>query len=342
MRGNFTGGIVRAARLIVVVAAVPLTLSPVVYGQTSRQSSEPTSGQLLATRRCDSELNFIMARDNGGRNPDVAVDARGRTVRQGSGSQWELSGPGTYMRDSNDRGRPFTYTCRVDVQSGRVDARYQWSGTGGDTHMTSRIPDTRRPCKAPDRDTGRESRPGGPPGRVWASGGIIGRNSGKGLDVEGRSTKDAANVQQWEFGGGSNQLWDFVDLGRGQYAIVSQGSNKVIEVANSRGEDGTNIIQNHWNGGDNQRWRHRARGQRLLPDHQRPQRQVYRRRRQEDRERGQHPAVGLRRGHQSALENPAVDGWSAWSRADPDVNTPRTSGPLPTARSAWHARRTSG
>lgn len=255
MRGNFTGGIVRAARLIVVVAAVPLTLSPVAYGQTSRPSSEPTSGQLLATRRCDSELNFIMARDNGGGNPDVAVDARRRTVRQGSGSQWQLSGPGTYVRDSNDRGRPFTYTCSVDVRSGRVDARYQWSGTGGDTTYDLQDSGYPPPLQGSGSGSGRESRPGGPPGRVWASGGIISRNSGKGLDVEGRSTKDAANVQQWEFGGGSNQLWDFVDLGRGQYAIVSQGSNKVIEVANSRGEDGTNIIQNHWNGGDDQRWR---------------------------------------------------------------------------------------
>jgi hypothetical protein len=256
MRGNFAAGVVvRTARLIVFVAAVPLTLSPVVYGQTSRQVSEPTSGQLLATRRCDSELNFIMARDNGGRNPDAAVDARRRTVRDGSGSEWELAGPGSYMRDSNDRGRPFTYTCRVDVRSGRVDARYQWSDTGGDTTFDRQDAGYPPPLQGSGSGSGRESRAGGPPGRVWASGGIISRNSGKGLDVEGRSTKDAANVQQWEFGGGSNQLWDFVDIGRGQYAIVSQGSNKVIEVANSRGEDGTNIIQNHWNGGDDQRWR---------------------------------------------------------------------------------------
>ena len=176
-----------------------------------------------------------------------------RTVRQGSGSQWELSGPGTYMRDSNDRGRPFTYTCRVDVRSGRVDARYQWSATAWDTAYDRQ--DSGFPTTSQGSGSGRETRPGGPPGRVWASGGIISRNSGKGLDVEGRSTKDAANVQQWEFGGGSNQLWDFVDIGRGQFAIVSQGSNKVLEVANSRGEDGTNIIQNHWNGGDDQRWR---------------------------------------------------------------------------------------
>jgi hypothetical protein len=254
MRGNFAVRcVVRAARLIVVVAAVPLTLSPVAYGQTSRQSSEPTSDQLLATRRCDSELDFIMARDNGGRNPDAVVDARRSTVREGSGSQWALSGPGTYMRDSNDRGRPFTYTCRVDVRSGRVDARYQWSGTGWDTEYDRQ--DSGFPPASQGSGSGRETRPGGPPGRVWVSGGIISRNSGKGLDVEGRSTKDAANVQQWEFGGGSNQLWDFVDIGRGQFAIVSQGSNKVLEVANSRGEDGTNIIQNHWNGGDDQRWR---------------------------------------------------------------------------------------
>jgi len=255
MRGNFAGGVVvRVARVMVFAAAAPLLVSSLAYAQSSRQTNQ-SSDRMLAIRRCDSELNFIMARDNGGGNPDAKIDGRRSQARQTSDTQWDLSGPGTFVRDSNDRGRPFTYTCQVDIRSGQVTARYQWAGTAWDTG------DDRQDSGYPPASQGsgsassRESRPGGPPGRVWASGGIISRNSGKGLDVEGRSTKDAASVQQWEFGGGSNQMWDLIDIGRGQFAIVSQGSNKVLEVANSRGEDGTKIIQNHWNGGDDQRWR---------------------------------------------------------------------------------------
>jgi hypothetical protein len=256
MRGNFAGGVVvRVARVMGFAAAAPLLVSSLAYAQSSRQSDQ-SSDRMLAIRRCDSELNFIMARDNGGQNPDANIDSRRRQARQTSDTQWELSGRGSFVRDSNDRGRPFSYTCRVDVDSGQVAARYQWAGNSSGNTAYDRQ-DAEYPPLPQDsgQGAGRESRPGGPPGRVWTSGGIISRNSGKGLDVVGRSTQDAAHVQQWEFGGGSNQMWDFVDIGGGQFAIVSQGSNKVIEVANSRGEDGTNIIQNHWNGGDDQRWR---------------------------------------------------------------------------------------
>jgi len=255
MRGNFAGGVVRVARVMVFAAAAPLLVGSLAYAQGSRQADQ-SSDRMLAIRRCDSELNFIMARDNGGQNPDTNIDGRRSQARQTSDTQWELSGPGTFVRDSNDRGRPFTYTCRVDVGSGQVTARYQWTGSSNWDNENDRQDSGYPPSpQGSGSGSGRESRAGGPPGRVWASGGIISRNSGKGLDVEGRSTQDAAHVQQWEFGGGSNQTWDIVDIGGGQFAVVSQGSNKVLEVANSRGEDGTNIIQNHWNGGDDQRWR---------------------------------------------------------------------------------------
>jgi hypothetical protein len=255
MRGNFAGAVVvRVGRLMVFAAAAPLVVSSLAYAQSYRQSNQ-TSDRMLAIRRCDSELNFIMARDNGGQNPDANIDRRRSQARQTSDTQWQLSGPGTFVRDSNDRGRPFTYTCRVDVDSGQVTARYQWTGNSSGTDYDGE--DSEYPPLPQESESGssRASRPGRPPGRVWTSGGIISRNSGKGLDVKGASTQDAATVQQWEFGGGPNQLWDLVDIGGGQFAIVSQGSNKVLEVANSRGEDGTKIIQNHWNGGDDQRWR---------------------------------------------------------------------------------------
>jgi hypothetical protein len=259
MRGNFATGVVdRVARVIVFAAATPLIAAPLAFGQNSRQSDQ-YSDQMLAVRRCESELNFMMARDNGGRNPDANIDGRRGQAQQTSGTNWEVSGPGTYMRDSNDRGRPFTYTCRVDIRSGQVNARYQWAGNNGWDNEYDQAndgypaPSTSRWGWGNRGASNASSNP--PPGRVWASGGIISRSSGKGLDVEGRSTKDSANVQQWDFGGGANQKWDIIDLGRGDYAIVSQGSNKVLDVQNNSREDGASIVQYRWNGGDNQRWR---------------------------------------------------------------------------------------
>jgi hypothetical protein len=211
---------------------------------------------MLAVRRCDSELNFILARDNGGRNPDANIDGRRSQARQTSDTQWELSGPGTFVRDSNDRGRPFTYTCRVDVRSGQVTARYQWTGNSAwDNEYDQPNSGYPPPSTSSRWGWGNRNTNSTPQGNVWASGGIISKNSNKGLDVEGRSRRDSANVQQWEFGGGDNQRWDLIDLGRGEFAIVSQGSAKVLDVANNSVDDGASIVQFRWNGGDNQRWR---------------------------------------------------------------------------------------
>ena len=91
--------------------------------------------------------------------------------------------------------------------------------------------------------------------RVFFTGGIFNRASGKALDVEGRSTKDAANVQQWDFGGAPNQLWDIVDQGTGQFAILSRCSDKALDVTDRSAADGANIQQFRFGNGDNQRWR---------------------------------------------------------------------------------------
>ncbi|HEY7057644.1 MAG TPA: RICIN domain-containing protein [Vicinamibacterales bacterium] len=241
----------RTSWLVLAVASLAFGSNGLAQSSRDQPSRDQSSDQMLATRRCDSELNFRMARDVGGRNPNAVVNDRRSTARQVSGSQWELTGPGRYTRDNNDRGRSFTYTCRVDVNSGNVEAQYQWSGSGGFDSEYDRNDSGYPPSSA----WGYGGRSATPQGRVWVSGGIISKGSGKGLDVEGRSTANAANVQQWEFGGGSNQKWDVIDLGRGEYAIVSQGSNKVLTVADASADDGANIVQYRWNGGDNQRWR---------------------------------------------------------------------------------------
>ena len=46
-----------------------------------------------------------------------------------------------------------------------------------------------------------------------------------------------------------------IDLGRGDYAIISQGSNKALDVAGASNRDGANVQQYRYGSGDNQRWR---------------------------------------------------------------------------------------
>ncbi|WP_137288421.1 glycoside hydrolase family 11 protein [Natronorubrum halophilum] len=78
-------------------------------------------------------------------------------------------------------------------------------------------------------------------------------NSGKALDVANSSTDDGANVQQYSYGGGSNQQWNVEDTGNG-YRIENVNSGKALDVANSSTDDGANVQQYSDGGSDNQRF----------------------------------------------------------------------------------------
>jgi hypothetical protein len=199
-----------------------------------------------ALSRCEQELTFQMARESNGRQPDALVDERGIQYDSVSNSQVRLRGNGRFIRDHNDRGRDFTFSCQFDNRSGQARVSYNWSGNnwnGGGYFPPG-----------PDYGGGRPPSGAYPPsGQVFFSGGIVSRNSNKCLDVQGASSRENANVQQWGCSGGANQKWDIVDLGRGQYSIISQNSNKALTV--SGGGDGANVEQNRYNGGANQRWR---------------------------------------------------------------------------------------
>ena len=197
-----------------------------------------------AVGRCQQELQYRMGREVGGRQPNASIDERRAQITRVSNTEARVRGNGRYMRDSNDRGRDFSFDCTFNSRNNSARATYNWSGTGWDGQY-------------PDPDPGYSRPPSGgypPDGRIFFSGGIVSRLSGKCLDVEGRSTRNAANIQQWSCSGGSNQTWDVIDLGRGQFSIISHGSNKALTVS-GRGADGVNVEQNRWNGGDNQRWR---------------------------------------------------------------------------------------
>ncbi len=180
----------------------------------------------VAINRCRQELQYKLSREVGGRQPDVWVDEQTMQTRQASNSETRVNGNGRYLRDRNDRGRDFTFDCVYNSRSGSVTrADYRWTSSGGG-------------------DSG---------GRVWYNGGIFAVSSGKGLDVRDQSFRDGANVQQWTFAGAPNQLWNVVDLGRGEYLIVNQGSDKALDVG--RGGDGANVFQNRRNNDASQRWR---------------------------------------------------------------------------------------
>ena len=57
------------------------------------------------------------------------------------------------------------------------------------------------------------------------------------------NTADGANVQQWSYGGGTNQKFTIVDTGGGQYQIKPVHSGKCVEVSGFGLNDGDNIQQ---------------------------------------------------------------------------------------------------
>jgi len=83
---------------------------------------------------------------------------------------------------------------------------------------------------------------------------IIARHSGKALDVVGAGKADGTNVDQWTYGGGSNQLWTITHLGNNQYEILNLNSGKALDAFNWGTTNGTNVAQWGWANGANQTW----------------------------------------------------------------------------------------
>jgi Ricin-type beta-trefoil lectin domain-like len=231
-----------SSRLAIRVTLSTLAIAFVVAG--ARPASAQWDARDAALSRCQQELQYRISREAAGRQPDTSIDDRRAQINQLSTGETRVRGTGRYTRDNNDRGRDFTYDCTYNNRNNSARATYAWSGS----EWAGQYPD-------PDPGYGRPPAGGYPPtGRIFFSGGIVSRASNKCLDVEGGSNRNEANVQQWSCSGGSNQLWDVIDLGRGEYSIVNQRSNKALTVAGG-GRDGANIEQNRWSGGDNQRWR---------------------------------------------------------------------------------------
>ena len=84
--------------------------------------------------------------------------------------------------------------------------------------------------------------------------------SGKVLDVSGTSA--GANVQQYAYHGGDNQLWTLKMAGDGYFYICSKlgnctsldSSSLVLDLWGYSTDNGTNITISGYHGGDNQQW----------------------------------------------------------------------------------------
>ena len=84
--------------------------------------------------------------------------------------------------------------------------------------------------------------------------------SGKVLDVSGTSA--GANVQQYAYHGGDNQLWTLKMAGDGYFYICSKlgnctsldSSSLVLDLWGYSADNGTNITISGYHGGDNQQW----------------------------------------------------------------------------------------
>ena len=87
---------------------------------------------------------------------------------------------------------------------------------------------------------------------------FVNYNSGKCLDVTGRSTANGAVIQQWTCLSGStaaNQGWFFIPAARsGYYTVVNVNSNKCLDVTDRSTANGAIIQQYTCNGGTNQEW----------------------------------------------------------------------------------------
>ncbi|MGL1936105.1 MAG: RICIN domain-containing protein [Fibrobacterales bacterium] len=65
----------------------------------------------------------------------------------------------------------------------------------------------------------------------WGEYKITTKNADRCVEVGSAAQWDGANVQQWDCNGSNAQVWDFVQAGNHEYAIVNKNSQKFLDVA---------------------------------------------------------------------------------------------------------------
>ena len=86
---------------------------------------------------------------------------------------------------------------------------------------------------------------------------IFAKHSGKCLDVDISKIgmDNGARVQQWDYWGGDNQLWELEPVGDNYFKITAKHSGKCLDVSGIGMDNGAYIHQWDYWGGDNQKWK---------------------------------------------------------------------------------------
>lgn len=84
--------------------------------------------------------------------------------------------------------------------------------------------------------------------------GLIGKQSGKALDVAGGSAAGGAQLVIATWTQSQHQEWQLVSVGTGYYEIVNRSSGLVITDPGSSTANATNQVQSAWTSGSNQIW----------------------------------------------------------------------------------------
>jgi len=98
---------------------------------------------------------------------------------------------------------------------------------------------------------------GGLPWTVSTAGGVSTltyTGSGKVLDVNGSSSTEGLQLQQWSGNGGTNQQWYLRSTGDGYFTIVSHDSGLVADDYNWDTSDGAKVVQYTAGNSANQQW----------------------------------------------------------------------------------------
>jgi hypothetical protein len=83
---------------------------------------------------------------------------------------------------------------------------------------------------------------------------LVNASSQQVLDDPDYSSQDGTPMDQWDYNGGTNQLWELNPLPDGNYLIQNQFNQKVLDDPASSTADGTHVIQYQPDGGANQEW----------------------------------------------------------------------------------------
>jgi len=79
-------------------------------------------------------------------------------------------------------------------------------------------------------------------------------SSGQGINVSGWSTANGAQIIQWPYGGGSNELWNFIPTSNGYYQIKNAYSALDMNVTGASTTNGAKIVRWQFSSFNNDQW----------------------------------------------------------------------------------------